>query len=240
MAKLLGLKFWVFSAVFLTFGGMTFWPWTIAKLSNMAPLLSNYTSSTPNYQVLASIVWFCILVFFLVWRMIWKLPMLGPWLSRVIFPDLNGDWKVEVKSNWPIIDKMRNAAKDDQVPRFDPVSEAHPRPQLQLTEFVATIEQRWLSTEIKFKPNHKTPLLNSVTLSADLMRKEGSEPKRIALIYKQENAAVPAHTDENSFLGAALLQVSDDGNSLYGKYWTNRSWDKGLNAAGEIILTRAH
>jgi SMODS-associating 2TM, beta-strand rich effector domain len=239
MAKLLGLRFWIFCAVFLTASGMTFWPWTIAKLSSVAPLLGSYTSPTPNFQVLASIVWSTIAAFFLIWKQIWKLPIIGPWLSRIIFPDLNGEWKVVVNSNWPIIDKMRNAAKDKKVPRFDPVNEAHLRPDLLSTEFIATIEQKWLSTEITFKHNQKTPLLNSIPLSADLIGKEGAEPKRLAMIYRQANSPLPAHTDEHSFLGAALLRVSDDGKTLQGNYWTNRSWDKGLNAAGEIILTRA-
>lgn len=238
MAKLLGLKFWISCAVFLTAGGMTFWPWTIAKLSSVAPLLSGYTSPTPNFQVLGSIVWAAIAAFFIVWRLFWKLPILGPWLSRVIFPDLNGEWRVIVRSNWPIIDKMRNAAKYKDEPRFDPVNEAHQRPDLQSTEFLAIIEQKWLGTEISFKPNQKTPLQSSTTLSAELIGKEGAEAKRVALIYRQANRALPAHSDEHSFLGAALLYVSDDGKSLTGNYWTNRSWDKGLNAAGEITFTK--
>jgi hypothetical protein len=238
MAKLIGLKFWVICAVFLTAGGMAIWPWMFSQLSSVTPLLSEYTSPTPNFRVLASVVWLAFAALFLIWRQVWKLPILGQWLSREIFPDLNGEWKVVVSSNWPIIDKMRNAAKDKNAPRFDPVNEAHSRPDLQSTEFVANIDQKWLSTEIKFKPNHKTPLLNSITLSADLIGKEGAEPKRLALIYKQTNAALPAHTDEHSFLGAALVSVSDDGKTLEGNYWTNRSWDIGLNAAGKITFTK--
>ena len=41
------------------------------------------------------------------WRYLWrKIPV----LNRLAFPDLNGVWVGTTGSNWPTIEKMRNAA----------------------------------------------------------------------------------------------------------------------------------
>ena len=41
------------------------------------------------------------------WRFIWRRI---PLLNRTVFPDLNGVWVGTTASNWPTIEKMRNAA----------------------------------------------------------------------------------------------------------------------------------
>src|SRR5260221_8411304 len=44
------------------------------------------------------------------WRVIWRwVPKLNEW----IYPDLNGDWDVELQSNFPRIDALLNSAKGD-------------------------------------------------------------------------------------------------------------------------------
>lgn len=77
----------------------------------------------------------------------------------------------------------------------------------------------------------------SRTLVAQPQRGGPLSRPRLLYIYKNETA-VPVNSDASQHLGAAYLEVSADGQSLEGTYWTARSWTKGLNTAGRIELKR--
>lgn len=168
-----------------------------------------------------------------VWRLLWRLPVIGRMLGSWIFPDLNGDWDIEIKSNWPIIDALRQAAKDAARPRVDV---AQGLPSLSTVRLKGTIKQGWFGASLVISPSEATPLRVSRTVSFDLVRATEEHSKRVAWIFRQENREVAA-TDEDNFLGSALLEV-EAGDRLAGKYWNNRSWRAGLNAAGEIDMRK--
>lgn len=173
-----------------------------------------------------------------VWRFFWKLPLIGALLADKFFPDINGDWKITVESNWPTVDAMRQAARDNSSDRFDVLDENATFPSLSKYKFNGRIEQSWRSTSLEIFPNPAGPLNDSRTLAVDLIQGTDSEPKRIAWVFRQTNKAQIEATDEDNFLGAALLRVISK-DELDGYYWNNRSWRKGLNAAGLIKMTRA-
>ena len=74
-------------------------------------------------------------------------------------------------------------------------------------------------------------------LAVELLPEDSEHPKRIAWVFRQENATV-AQTDERNFLGAAVLRLANNADILEGEYWNNRSWHRGLNTAGKITLHR--
>lgn len=169
-----------------------------------------------------------------VWRCLWSLPAIGPFLSKKVFPDLNGEWEFEMSSNWPIIEAMRNASSAG-THTFDVLSPLTDLPALQKSNLPVLIEQNWREVKVTVKPTGQSVLQVSKTLSVDLLAANELDGKRLAWTFKQTNKQPRAHSDVESFLGSALLEVSDDGRTLEGHYWNNRSWDRGLNPAGTII-----
>lgn len=167
------------------------------------------------------------------WRLFWRLPIIGRFLSNKIFPDLNGEWDIEIKSNWPIVDAMRQAAENSERPRVNPIKG---RPDLATVRLRGVISQGWLGASLEVRPLEATPLRVSRTLSIDFLPATGEDPKRVAWVFRQQNREV-ASTDESNFLGSALLEV-ESADRLVGTYWNNRSWRSGLNVAGEIEMRR--
>lgn len=240
MAKYVSLSFWITFAVYVAqaFPGFSAWlqTWAVGKPQWVAWMIGWVTSTS-----LPVIVWGAVAAVVVLpgWRLVWKFPFLGSWLSHRVFPDLTGRWKVTIESNWPIIDKLRTAAASKDV-RFDPMDDAT-RPKLLESSFDVRITQTWFRTDVEFLPNDKTPLQKSHTISVEFLKSENGS-RSIAWIYeqsnKQGNESPLAATDRERFFGAAILTVSDDASKLSGQYWQNRSWNQGLNAAGTIVLSR--
>jgi hypothetical protein len=237
LIKLVNIRAWIFWVVLGTAGilfvlpaarafALTHFPWLAWPLS----LLDNARNVAVCIAIVASLIFIQ-----RVWRGIWRFPFLGNYLSDKIFPDLNGRWTITIRSNWPIIDALREAARDVGASRLD-VRAAPLLPPLGTFSFEGEITQTWRRATFVVFPNEATPLRISRTVAFDLIRASDDQPKRVAWVFRQENAAVAA-TDEDNFLGAALLEVTN-ADRLTGKYWNNRSWRLGLNAAGEIEMSR--
>lgn len=169
-------------------------------------------------------------------KQLWKFPVIGSVLRTHVFEDLDGDWDVEIESNWPTVSALLKASSDPDSAPFDPVNSPQTIPEPAVAEFEATIEVGWEKAEVTFHPNERTPLRQSRTIVFELIRKCPDFPARVFWGFRQFNTSVEA-TDEDNFLGAAMLDVVSC-DELSGVYWNNRSWRKGLNAAGRITMKR--
>lgn len=242
MAKFVSLSFWVTLAVYLALASPLAVGWATTWLATNLPVLGVPLANLISSRIVAGVIWGILAVMIVLpgWRLLWKVPLgVGAWFSNRVFPDLNGSWTVTIQSNWPIVDKLKEAAQSaDQT--FDPF-EDNELPELLEESFNVKIKQSWFRTNVEFLPNNESPLLESRTISVEFFKAENGA-KSIAWIFeqenKQDNTRRLAVTDQPKFFGSAVLTVNDDISKIRGQYWQNRSWDRGLNAAGWIVFTR--
>ncbi len=162
------------------------------------------------------------------WRWIWRLL---PFLNRFVFPDLNGVWLGDTRSNWPTIKKMLDAAQADHG--------------ITQSELYATPEQAdALAVEIKaslFKVQITAGLSNTNGRSHSFIvrpRKDAQGNVHLTYVYAQDTPN-PVSTDVETHLGAADLEFElDDLEGAEGVYWTRRNWKTGFNTAGRLELRR--
>ena len=191
-----------------------------------------------RYAVLIVDILLLVLTLKPVWRFLWRaIPLLNNW-----FPDLNGEYDVELRHNWPIQQRMLDAAAG-RAEKFDPLLQETVKPDFGKTEIRASIDLSFYWVRVKMwshNPSNPAGVIeNSRTLATNLIRACDGQPNRIAYIYQQKNRRDRlAVTDDTVFEGAALLSIEADGGYLNGEYWTNRAWQKGLSTAGQIIFRR--
>lgn len=190
-----------------------------------------------RYAVLAIDALLLMLTFKPVWRSLWKwIPGLNRW-----FPDLNGEYEVELCHNWPIQERLLNAAAGGE--RFDPRSPDAGLPELGRTKLRASIDLGFYGIRVKMwaeDPNGAGSIIDySRTLAAALLRPCDGYPARLTYIYQQKNRRDRrVVTDDSTFEGAALLDVQGNSDELVGEYWTNRAWHQGLSTAGIISFRK--
>ncbi|MBC6443255.1 MAG: hypothetical protein GDA53_09115 [Rhodobacteraceae bacterium] len=163
------------------------------------------------------------------WRYIWrKIPQ----LNRMVFPDLNGVWVGTTASNWPTIEKMRNAAVSDSAIELAELHETAERHDAIAVEITASLYSFRLATGLSSMD------ATSYSITARPWKCQHTPGIHLAYVYEQETKD-PSATDEERHMGAADLvydpQAHDD---LEGVYWTRRSWIDGLNTAGRLRLRR--
>lgn len=237
MERLLGRRFWKW-----VFGTMVGLPTLAAAAKAALPHQGDWLPDT--LQVLSWLpIIFGAFLFVMyrkgVWRRIWCLPLAGGWLRSNVFPDLNGEWQISTSSNWPRVKAIFEAAKTGEPYSFD-----SPPPLGNFDELTATIDQDWTGVRMTIhrpvQMQGSYVIDRSETISFDLIRPTSDEKHpRIAYFYRQENRAqdMNTQTSDRQFLGAAVLRVLDD-NILEGDYMTNQGWEKGLNVAGKVRMTR--
>jgi hypothetical protein len=189
------------------------------------------TISAPEYG------WLLLTYVFLlnpVWRFIWKfIPALNRW-----FPDLNGTWDVELRSNWTRQEQMLEAA-DHKTAAIDmrlcpETSLAALKPM----HLRAEISQSWWQIEISLtNPAGNSPMKESLTFAVEAFAKKGLRSAGIAYFFKQANATANV-SDDNEFYGAARLSYQHQTNTLEGIFWSARMWQRAINTAGTIRFTR--
>lgn len=205
------------------------------KIDYIAPQLNAHVDRWISTRILALCVWGIIALILWKFHWFWKVRPLKNFLSNSMFPLLQGEWQFTLESNWPIIDSLKDAAKSKT---FDVLAQNTRLPEYSSFTFRAKIHQSWFSTQVEFLGDDSSVLDTSRTLSVELLGKTETEPQQVAWVYRQWNKQginrKPNLADEANFLGAALMRVTEDG-GLKGHYWTNRSWERGLNAAGIIV-----
>jgi hypothetical protein len=174
-----------------------------------------------------------------VWQFVWnRTGPLGRWLSRTYFPDLNGTYDVVLESNWPVVKRMLDASRKE-AERFDPFDLDQEPPGLLRVELEATIDQSWFDICMRMYPKGSGAVIKSSrTIVTMPISGTPSKDKELVYIFEQENDR-RGPTDDERFSGAARLVIDPHKSTkLSGDYWNNRSWRRGVNAAGRLTLTR--
>jgi SMODS-associating 2TM, beta-strand rich effector domain len=186
-----------------------------------------------------SIAWILIslLVMKPVWRWIWKkIPKMNEW----VYPDLNGEWDVEMMSNWSIQQQLIKAAANS-----GEIIDVEKCPVCDLADLLpiklkADINQSWFKIEIKiWNPRNDSPIRRSDVISADPFGSDGLKPSGLFYFFKQENATANL-ADDTEFFGAARVEYDQKTNRLHGLFWTARMWDRGMNTAGRIAFNQSN
>ena len=166
------------------------------------------------------------------WRRAWDA---FPRLNRWVYPDLNGTWRGSLSSNWPAIERMAKAAKDE-IPAFDPFSSSEPSNR-QSVPLTLRITAGWFRVHIRMETDNRYS--KSRTLSVAPMRGSDGDPHVLSYVYENYTPDAVA-TDTAHHRGAAWLEVSLAGAEpiLEGVVWTDRNWQKGLNTAGLLRVER--
>lgn len=173
-----------------------------------------------------------------VWRALWR------WFRplRDWFPDLNGTYEVELHHNWPIQQRLLDAAAKGEP--FDPRLPDAVVPQLGVAKLKAKIDLGFYAVRMTMWSERvedgKTIVDQSRSISTSLIRPCDGHPHRLAYTYQQVNRRERIRpSDDTSFEGSAILKIENvESGELCGEYWTNRAWHKGLSTAGTIVLRR--
>lgn len=225
MQKLLGIRFWVTAFTSWLLGGIAFAVTVYSYLrESVGALLGGWSdrlipAADTAVPMLLGLV---VLVAFnrQVWCWACRWPVVGRILQRRVFPDLNGEWRVVVTSNFPRLEAMQAAARSVKAPRYDTRAfEAVPLgPPLVLR---ARIRQDWIDVGMElWSEDPASRIERSVTTSFDLSRDPDGTPM-VAYFYRQTNRAGSlTGTSQENFDGAARLAVAEDGNSMSGQYLT--------------------
>lgn len=169
------------------------------------------------------------------WKIVWKLvPQLNCWF----YPDLSGEWDVELESNFSRIEAVLDAAMADKVALDMRLCPASALPPLQPGRLKAKITQSWTGMDMEvWNPVGDGPIKQSDTIIVEPFR--GRQGKHgLAYIFEQQNET-DVSSDTSCFKGAAwIVRDRDDPNVLHGRMWNDRMWRRGMNTAANVRLTR--
>lgn len=143
------------------------------------------------------------------------------WGLRDIAPDISGDWRVELESNWPVIAQMSGL----------------PTPKSSTVLATIRVKARLLRVTVTLDADTKYSTSKAVCVSA--VRDEDAGDLRLYYVYANHTPN-PEATDSSHHFGAALVDFRGQGAEMTGSglYWNNRNWTKGLNAAGTMRWER--
>lgn len=237
MGKFLALSFWISFSIFVAFFLADVGEWLISTFPNYKNIFEIVVGVRFIALIVSSLI--TIFLYSFLWQLLWKMPFIGVFLQKRFFHNLNGEWTAELQSNWPIVNAMKQAATSKDTV-FNPL-DVDNLPDLANVKFDVKIKQNWFRTDVIFSTNDQTPLLISKTISVELFKGEDGS-QSLAWVFevknKQGNGSGFSSTDVDEYKGAAMLDINDDGNKMDGTFWQNRSWRRGLNAAGLITLHR--
>lgn len=150
------------------------------------------------------------------------------------FPLLDGRWKAQAWSNWPIIEATMEAATGSTAP-FNPLVDPPPKG-VEPIEMDVVIKSTLLGIDIVMSVPGKRRESRTV-----FVRPQWCRPSlpTIYYVYRQEDHEPVAPSDAQSHLGAGVLQFHPESGELRGNYWTERQGARGLNTAGTIVLVRS-
>ena len=142
--------------------------------------------------------------------------------------DLNGEWQVNIESNWPRIEKL--------------TKKVNTKPKLKKVTGTLKLKCNFFQTSGYFEVDDKDSNRNSRTYRSDLvassLRKE-NDHFLLSYIAKANVKNPDTKTDEQHYLFSSEVTFqSGELNQSSGYYWTNRKYNTGHNAAGELQLIR--
>lgn len=150
------------------------------------------------------------------------------------FPWLDGEWRAEIRSNWPKVERMYFAAKHE-VPGFDVLAAPLTDADELVTMASVTIQSSLFEVSIEITPDGT----NKVSRTR-FVRPRWAKPDRpeLSYVYAQLDNAVLPPTDTREHYGAGIVEYIERTGELFGHYWTNRNAQAALNTAGTIIMHR--
>jgi hypothetical protein len=159
---------------------------------------------------------------------------------RGAYPDLSGEWRGTVESNYSVHRAIQSAASSsaDTLNALDPKQiDSIP---LEAFEAKLTIKASLLKINILMEVKGLTDKSDSYSMSATPVVAQNEEPHRLVYIYKSKHFKKAAD-DESNHTGAAEVQVrrnSDGKMEMTGYYWTARNWRRAGNTAGILSFVR--
>lgn len=180
------------------------------------PLMDLRRPITSAVTIAAGIFW--VLGQTPVFVLICRLPFVRSYL-----PPIDGEWDMELKSNWGIIQKwlgQGDGASLITVPGKVKIKARLFSVKLEFASADGYSESKTISVSVR--PSDQTGLL---------------ELNYMFINYTQ----IPVATDTSTHTGAARVFVKESGGELYmeGTYFTDRKWTEGLNTAGLVTFTRS-
>lgn len=172
-----------------------------------------------------------------IYRLTWKVY---EFLFKGAFPDLSGEWKGTVESNYSVHREIQDAAgsTDKKLNPLDPAQ--IDKIALDVFEAKLSIKASLLKINILLEVKGLTDTSDSYSISATPIVAQNDEPHRLVYIYKSKHFKKAAD-DESSHTGAAEVQVrrnSDGRLEMVGYYWTARNWRRAGNTAGILRFIR--
>lgn len=142
---------------------------------------------------------------------------------RSYLPPIDGEWDMELKSNWGIMQKwlgQGDGASLITVPGKVKIKARLFSVKLEFASADGYSESKTISVSVR--PSDQTGLL---------------ELNYMFINYTQ----IPVATDTSTHTGAARVFVKESGGELYmeGTYFTDRKWTEGLNTAGLVTFTKS-
>lgn len=156
------------------------------------------------------------------------------------YPDLSGEWKGTVESNYSVHRAIQSAASTSGE-TLNPLDPTQIEPiQLEAFEAKLTIKASLLKINILMEVQGLTDKSDSYSISAAPIVAQNDEPHRLVYIYKSKHFKKAAD-DESNHTGAAEVQVkrnADGKLEMTGYYWTARNWRRAGNTAGILCFVR--
>ena len=156
------------------------------------------------------------------------------------YPDLSGEWKGTVESNYSVHHAIQLAAKSTDIV-LNPLDPSNIEPiALEIFEAKLTIKASLLKIHVLMEVRGKTDTSNSYSIAASPIVAQSDEPHGLAYIYRSKHFTKAAD-DESNHVGAAEVQVMRDANGalrMTGFYWTARNWRRAGNTAGILKFVR--
>ncbi|ACB83240.1 conserved hypothetical protein [Methylorubrum populi BJ001] len=210
--------------------------WLVIGLVMLSQLAHQVASFELRLSAIPGLAWMILSGILLnpVWRFVWrKVPRLGRW-----FPDLNGFWDVEVKSNWSRQVQLLDAAIDAKNCIDMRHVSADQLAELSNINLLAEITQTWWGLEMTLtNPGEASPLRRSDTIVIEPISGKGHRPPGICYFYKQSSVSDNVF-DDPEFYGAAQLTYDRESDILEGFFSTSRMWRRAMNTAGTVTFTR--
>ena len=150
------------------------------------------------------------------------------------FPWLDGEWRAEIRSNWPKVERMYLAAKRE-VPKFDALAAPLTEVDELVTRASVTIQSSLFDISIEITPDGT----NKVSRTR-FVRPRWAKPDwpELSYVYAQLDNTALAPTDTRHHYGAGIVEYIAKTGELSGHYWTNRKAQAALNTAGTIVMRR--
>jgi hypothetical protein len=148
-----------------------------------------------------------------------RLPIVRSW-----FPNIDGEWRAELESNWGEIAKRLGS--DSPRTLDDPVRAK------------VMIKSRLFFIRVNLVSDDNYSSSRSIFVRAVRDEEDGA----VQLIYVYQNITLkPEGTDSTTHNGAARVNVISNKSEriwMQGTYWTDRNWQNALNTAGRITFRR--